>query len=166
MKAVDAARTVGTQVATNAPAGRAKPIVSMRCEPADAWLPITVLAVVGTTVAIGLAVFGLPGVDLHGPLHFMGIMDPLCGGTRAIRLATQGHWVQSWQYNPVGIPVLVVLVALVLRAGVGLVTRRWYTVRVGWTRSRAWIALAVLLTVALALEARQQSIATLLMGRT
>lgn len=163
---MDTARTIGAQQASNDPATRAKPIVSMRRETTDAWLPASILAVVGTTVAVGLAVFGLPSIDLHGPLHFVGIMDPLCGGTRAIRLATQGRWAQSWQYNPVGIPVLVGLVALVLRAAVGLVTHRWYTVRVSWTRRRAWIALAVLLAVTIALEARQQSIATLLMSRT
>lgn len=165
-KPVDVVGTFGVQPTTNMAAGRAKPIVSMRREPTDAWLPVTVVAAVGTTTAVGLAVFGLPGVDLHGPLHFLGIMDPLCGGTRAIRLATQGHWAQSWEYNPVGIPVLVVFVTLIGRAAFGLVTHHWYTLRFGWTRRRAWIALVVLLAVTVALEARQQSLATLLISRT
>ena len=142
------------------------PIVSLRCQTTDTWFLGTALAVVGSLVAVGLAVFGLPDVDLHGPLHFVGIMDPLCGGTRALRLATQGHWAQSWAYNPLGIPVLVAFVVLVLRAAVGSTVRRWYTLRVAWTRRRAWIAIAVILALTVALEVRQQSIATLLMGRT
>ena len=42
------------------------------------WL--TLLAVAGLAIALGMAVFGLPPVDLHGPLHRVGIMDPLCEG--------------------------------------------------------------------------------------
>lgn len=163
---VDVARAFRARPSADAATGQAKPIVSLHRETTNAWVPVTVLAATGATTAVGLAVFGLPSLDLHGPLHFVGIMDPLCGGTRALRLATQGHWAQSWAYNPLGIPVLIGFVTLVLRAAVGLVTDRWYTLRVGWTRRRAWIAIAVILALTVALEARQQSIATLLMGRT
>lgn len=159
-------RTRGARPSTTAAPGGARPIVSLRRETTDAWPPVTVLAVGGVAAAAGLAVFGLPGFDLHGPLHFVGIMDPLCGGTRALRRAAQGQWARSWEFNPVGIPVLVVFVTLVLRAAVGRVTHRWYTLRVGWTRRRAWIAIAVVLSATVALELRQQSIATLLMGRS
>jgi len=33
--------------------------------------------------ATALRIADVPDVDLHGPLHYLGIMDPLCGGTRA-----------------------------------------------------------------------------------
>lgn len=39
---------------------------------------------------IALRVFGLPPIDLHSPLHRAGIMDPLCGGTRAALAAAHG----------------------------------------------------------------------------
>jgi len=58
------------------------------------------LAIIGLAVGIAIAIFGLPPVDIHGPLHYLGIMDPLCGATRGARLALQGHLAQAWRYNP------------------------------------------------------------------
>jgi hypothetical protein len=44
---------------------------------------LTIVVSAGLLVAATLAVFGLPPVDIHGPTHYVGIMDPLCGMTRA-----------------------------------------------------------------------------------
>ncbi len=46
-----------------------------------------------------MAVSGLPPVDLHGPLHHDGIMDPLCVGTRAAAYTARGEFALAWRYN-------------------------------------------------------------------
>jgi len=38
-----------------------------------------------------LAAVGLPPVDLHGPLHYLGVMDPLCGMTRGTVAVLRGR---------------------------------------------------------------------------
>lgn len=108
--------------------------------------------------AVALATFGLPPVDLHGPLHWLGIMDPLCGGTRAARYAALGQWKTSWEYNPLGIVVLLGAIGVLGRAGVGYGSGRWLTIRPG--RSRLLYALLVAVLVLLAV--RQQLHADLL----
>ena len=52
--------------------------------------PLTVVAAVGLAVGAVLAAFGMPPVDLHSPLHHMGIMDPLCGMTRGSAATMRG----------------------------------------------------------------------------
>ena len=69
----------------------------------DGHRGVTCLAALGATTAVAIAIFGLPGIDLHPPLHRLGIMDPLCGGTRAARYAAQGQLAEAWTYNPLGI---------------------------------------------------------------
>jgi hypothetical protein len=72
---------------------------------------LTIVVVAGFVLAGALAVFGLPPVDIHGPTHYVGIMDPLCGMTRAARL-------------------LALFGILMLgRAVLGHLTRRWLDVR-------------------------------------
>jgi hypothetical protein len=51
-------------------------------------------------VAAALAVWGLPSLDIHGPLHRLGVMDLLCGGTRAAYFTVTGRWATAWEYNP------------------------------------------------------------------
>jgi hypothetical protein len=58
------------------------------------------LVITGLAAGTAMAIFGLPPVDIHGPLHYLGIMDPLCGSTRGARLALLGHIAQAWRYNP------------------------------------------------------------------
>lgn len=144
------------------PAPRA--VVSLRIDREDSVRAVTLLALVGLVVAVGMAIFGLPPWDLHTPLHHAGIMDPLCGGTRSVRLAAMGRWGESWAFNPLGIPVLLLFIALLVRAAVGFTTHRWYAVAIGWTRRRRLAATAVVIILLVLLEIRQQSIAPLLMG--
>lgn len=120
------------------------------------------IAVVGVAAAVGLAVLGLPTVDLHGPLHQWGLMDPFCGGTRAARYTMQGQWALAWTYNPLGIAAVAAAVAGVIRVLGGLVSGRWVNVRVAWTPRRRRVAVAVLAVVLVILEARQQSLADML----
>ncbi|NUR29381.1 MAG: DUF2752 domain-containing protein [Kribbellaceae bacterium] len=130
-------------------------------ERTDRLRTYTRIALVALAAGLGLLIVGVPTVDLHGPLHYFGIMDPLCGGTRAMYLLGSGDFAGAARYNPIVFPIAVVIPALALRAVVGWFTGRWLTflpsrrVRVG-----IWIVAAVLLV---ALEIRQQSHAALLM---
>lgn len=111
-----------------------------------------------------MAIIGLPPVDLHMPPHYAGIMDPLCGGTRAIRLAAMGDWGASWRYNPIGIPLLIVCVILVVRAAIGWLSGRWLTLRIRWTRRGKQIAWLLVAAAVIALEINQQAHVELLMS--
>ena len=125
------------------------------------WM--TILGATGLAAAGAMAAFGLPSIDLHGPLHRMGIMDPLCGGTRAARLTAQGHLLEAWRYNPLGIFATIGAAFAVARLVVGVAFRRWLYVRVAWTPRRIRLALAVLALATVALEIRQQGRADLLL---
>jgi len=116
------------------------------------------LAIIGLAVGIAIAIFGLPPVDIHGPLHYLGIMDPLCGATRGARLALQGHLAQAWRYNPLSVALVAGSVATVLRQVLGMATRRWLDLNV--VRRDPVLAIAALLTMAL--EINQQAHAALL----
>lgn len=127
--------------------------VSVSVEPVDTHRRLTALSAVGLLAAGVLAVTGVPSVDLHGPLHYLGIMDPLCGGTRAAFLLARGDWGAAWTYNPIVFPLAAAAVALVVRTALGVVSARWLAIRVARRR-----VLVVVLVIALAaLEARQQS---------
>lgn len=123
---------------------------------------VTVAAVLGLIAAAVMAVFGLPSVDIHGPLHRVGIMDPLCGGTRAARLTARGDIQGAWTYNPLGVFATWAAALAVLRLAIGAATRRWLNTHVQWTPRRARFVLAVLAIATIVLEIRQQSRADLL----
>ncbi len=150
---------------TMRPAQRAREAsIRLAIDDRDVWRPITVLALVAVAIAVTMAVIGLPPIDLHMPPHYSGIMDPLCGGTRAVRLAVRGEWSASWMYNPLGIPLMLACAGLVARAGVGLVSGRWVTLHVNWTRRGKLIAAVIIAMLIVALEMNQQAHAELLMG--
>ena len=123
---------------------------------------LTGMAVAGFAAATGLAVLGLPTVDLHGPLHQWGIMDPFCGGTRAAYYTVHGQWALAWTYNPLGIVAVIAVVAGVARGLVGMISGRWVNVSVSWTPKRRWLVIVALAVFVVVLEARQQSLADLL----
>lgn len=128
----------------------------------DPWPVLTRLALTGLLLAAGVALVGLPPADLNGLLHRFGVMDPLCGGTRAVRLAAMGRWSESWRYNPAGVPLVVGAGVLLLRASAGWATGRWVTVTVRWTRQRRWAVWALLVLALLVLEINQEEHAALL----
>lgn len=116
------------------------------------------LVAVGALGAAALALFGLPPLDLHGPLHRVGIMDPLCGMTRATRALARGELATAMRYNPAS-PLLPLLAsAVVLRAAVGRRTGRWVH---AWPR-RSPALLAIVLVGVAALWVRQQLMVELL----
>lgn len=117
----------------------------------------TWLALSGLLGALVLAVLGVPSVDMHGPLHYAGIMDPLCGATRSVYLTMHGQWEAALRYNPAAPLLLIVAASMVLRGAAGWWTRRWVQIRMP---RRTAIAVAVVALVAL--QVRQQSSVALL----
>jgi hypothetical protein len=136
------------------------PRVSITLDDSNRHRPLTWLAAIGVVAAVIMAVFGLPPVDLHGPLHHAGIMDPLCGGTRSVRYAFRGEWALAWTYNPLGLLVAAGGVLVTLRAITGWLTGRWISAHVHGRRA----VFVILLVATAALAVRQQLHASLLMG--
>ncbi|MCB0906248.1 MAG: DUF2752 domain-containing protein [Nocardioidaceae bacterium] len=124
---------------------------------------VTLVGLLGAAAAVAMAVFGLPPVDLHGPLHRMGIMDPLCGGTRAARLTAQGHLSEAWRYNPLGILAVAAAGLAVLRLVVGVLGHRWLNVSIHWSARGKWVTAALVIALLVMLEIRQQGHADLLL---
>jgi hypothetical protein len=144
-------------VQTSSTGGRSPrlPIVLVRrCDAHPVW---TWIALTGLMIAALLAVFGLPPVDLHGLLHYVGVMDPFCGGTRSVYLTLHGQLREAVRYNPAGPLLVLAAVALLVRAAAGWSTGYWVGVRVA---RRIWIP--VLVVAATALEVNQQLNAALL----
>ena len=136
--------------------------LAFRVDTADGHRLATVTALGVVVVAVVLAVTGLPSIDLHGPLHRMGIMDPFCGGTRSARLTVLGQWGQAWTYNPLGLLTVMGAAALVVRSVVGVLTHRW--LNASWRPSARlrWLLISAGVVVLVLLEIRQQSLAWLL----
>jgi hypothetical protein len=132
--------------------------IGFRVEGHDAHRPYAWVALGGLVLGAVMAVFGLPPVDVHGPLHYLGIMDPLCGGTRSVWVAMSGDIATSWRYNPLGIVLVVGAAATLVRLVLGLLTGHWLNVHV-----RSWMPLALVGGVLFALlTIRQQLNADLL----
>ena len=140
--------------------------MKLTVESTDRYLPVTLASAGLLAVAVAMAAVGLPNVDLHGPLHWIGIMDPFCGGTRAARYTALGQWGLAWKYNPLGIATVVAVALVSVRAVVGLSTRRWVTPQIAWTRRGRQIAIAAGVAFLVWLEIRQQGRAELLMANT
>lgn len=132
----------------------------------DQYWPLTVMGVVLLSAAVAMALFGLPSVGLRSPSHLLGIMSPTCGGTRAARYTAMGEWALAWRYNPLGLIVVIASAAASARAVGGLLTRRWLDVRIRWSRSGATAAITLLVLLLIALWARQQLNAELLVAGT
>lgn len=135
--------------------------MSWKLADADGHRALTWVAVFGLAAGTGLAVLGLPGADLHGPLHYLGIMDPLCGATRGVRLTFLGDLPAAWRYNPAAIPLSAATLAMVLRGLTGWLTGWWVNVTITWTRQVRTLA-TVLLVI---LWVNQQLHAPLLLTR-
>jgi len=131
----------------------------VRLESHDGLPWLVGLAVVGVLGALALRWFGLPGIDIHGPFHRNGIMDPFCGGTRAAFVLTRGDLVGAWSWNPLVVLMAAAVLLVLARAAVGWMTKRW--VNVYLPRRYAFGGLAVLLVI---IEVNQQMQAERLMN--
>lgn len=145
------------------PAATNSGLIRWTADEDDSWRASTWVAVLVTTVGSAMAVFGLLPLNLHGPLHFYGIMDPLCGATRAVRLALRGDLAGSWRYNPIGAPLALLSLLLLARAAVGWTSGRWVTVKLFLSRPSKLALIGVVVLLAVALEVNQQMHAALLM---
>ncbi len=125
----------------------------------DRYRPLTLLTLVGIAGALALRILGLPPVDLHSPLHYLGLMDPLCGMTRAVRALARGDIGNALEYNPASLALALGAVLVLTRTALGLLAHRWIAIRV--SRRPLWILVAVGL---LALWVNQQLHADLLLG--
>ena len=103
-------------------------------------------------LAVLVAVVGLPPVDIHGPLHYLGIMGPTCGMTRGVMWTVRGDLARAWQFNPVALLVIPTMVAVTGRAIYARVTGQWLNLHLRW-RPWLWIIPAVLIIL---LSIRQQ----------
>lgn len=146
---------------TSLPTSRSwRPGVSAHWGVCDKWTwSDATCGFVVVVAGVAMAVFGMLPVNVHGPLHFVGIMDPLCGVTRSTVATFRGDLATAWQYNPLGPLVTLAAPASVLRLAVGALTGRWLIIRVrpgllGW---------ALIVAALIALEYRQQAHAQLLM---
>ena len=111
------------------------------------------LAAIGSVIAFALAVFGLPPVSIHEPTHFLGIMGPSCGMTRAVRLLARGDLSGAWRYNPGSFVLAAAAGLLLARAVVGITTGRWLEIAV----HRPRLVWAGLLISSVALWVNQQA---------
>ena len=127
---------------------------------------VTVVALIGAAAAAAMGIWGLPPVDLHGPLHKVGIMDPLCGGTRAARYTIEGDLANAWRYNPLGIVTVIGAFLATARTAAGLFAGRWLNLSINWSARRRTIAAAIVVTLVVLLQVRQQARADLLMEGT
>ena len=119
-------------------------------QPKDRYPLVTWFGVAGLAAASLMALFGLPPVELHSPLHHLGVMDPLCGGTRAARYTMRGEFVNAWRYNPLGIVAVAAAAAMTGRALIGALTRRWLTVAIQWSpRGRRVVVALVIIALIL-----------------
>ena len=104
------------------------------------------------------AVFGLPGLPLHGPLHYLGVMGPLCGMTRAVTALLRGEIAMALAYNPAAPLALLASIVLTARALAGVLSGVWWNAQ--WHVSRRVIV--ILVAAAVGLAVRQQLRASLL----
>lgn len=137
-------------------------MMSMSWTDSDQHGYLTAQAVLGLAMAALMAGAGLPPVDLHGPLHYLGFMDPLCGGTRAARYTMRGDLRLAWTYNPLGVMAVVGAGAFTGRALVAVITGRWLAATVPWTSSPRRVVAALIIAGLISLEIRQQMLVALL----
>lgn len=132
-------------------ASAARSTKAVQIEPRDNAPSLMALVLLAVAGAAWLRLAGLPGADLHGPLHRLGIMDPFCGGTRATYLLVRGDLLGSWSWNPL-VPLLAVgLLAVVTRFVVGRLSGRWVNLHLP---RRIWFPIAVVALIVL--EVNQQ----------
>ncbi|WP_331753321.1 DUF2752 domain-containing protein (plasmid) [Streptomyces sp. NBC_00637] len=123
------------------------------------WWGLGAVGAVVIGAGVAMAVWGMFPVDLHEPTHYAGIMAPTCGLTRSVVAVFRGDVAAAWRYNPAGLLVAVVSVAVLARLVAGSVAGRGPVLRVRPGRL-GWTALGLALV---ALEIHQQGQAQLLM---
>lgn len=127
-------------------------VVMFGWETHDRHPTTTRLALVGIPIAVIVAIVGVPPVDIHGPLHYLGIMGPTCGMTRGVMWTARGDLARAWQFNPASLLVIPSMLALTGRSVYARITGRWLNLHLRW-RPWLWIVPATLIIL---LSIRQQ----------
>lgn len=125
----------------------------------DEYRGATAVSLLGALAFVALWRFGLPQADLHSPLHFAGVMDPLCGMTRAMYALTRVDLAAAWTYNPGAFALVAFGVFFTFRAALATATGRWLT----WTAPPRRLTWAGVGFVVVLLWINQQANADLLM---
>lgn len=128
------------------------PAIVMGWEKHDRHPTTTRLALIGIPLVALLAILGLPPIDIHGPLHYLGIMGPTCGMTRGVMWTARGDLARAWQFNPASLLIIPTMIGLTGRAIYGRIAHRWLNLHIRW-RPWLWIIPAALI---LLLSIRQQ----------
>ncbi|MGH8914902.1 MAG: DUF2752 domain-containing protein [Acidimicrobiia bacterium] len=126
--------------------------VALRWERHDRHPTTTRLVLIGIPLVVILAIVGLPPVDIHGPLHYLGIMGPTCGMTRGVMWTARGDLARAWQFNPASAVVIPTMAVLTGRVIYGRISGRWLNLYIRW-RPWLWIIPAVIIVL---LSIRQQ----------
>lgn len=108
------------------------PAVRFLWESHDRHPTSTRLVLIGIPSTVLLAVVGLPRVDTHGPLHYLGVMGPTSGMTRGVMWGARGNVLGAWQFNPASLLVIPTMVGLTPRAAYGRITNRWLNLSIRW----------------------------------
>lgn len=98
---------------------------------------------IGGVLAVGFAVFGLPGYQLPMPTWDFGVVTPTCGLTRASTALARGDLLVAWNFNPAAFLLAIVAVAAVARSVVGYLTHRWINLSMKPTKL-GWIVIVAL----------------------
>lgn len=138
--------------------------VAVRLHTRDEHVWLTWTALAGLAAAVAMSLWGLPPLDLHGVLHRVGVMDPLCGATRSAMYAARGKLALAWTYNPLGIAAVAATIPISARAAIGLLSGRWFDLDVALSRRSRRIVVFLGVVLLVALEWRQQVRADLLIA--
>ncbi|MPY94946.1 MAG: DUF2752 domain-containing protein [Acidimicrobiia bacterium] len=134
-----------------------RPAVAVERDVRDHYWAFTAVVLAGIGGALVMGRFGVPALDLHSPLHHVGVMDPLCGVTRATAALGRAELASAWRYNP-GVFLLAAAAGVALaRVVVAAVTGTWW-----WARARGWPVWVAVLAGGAALGVNQQLHAGLL----
>lgn len=106
----------------------------------------TRLVLLGIPLLALVAVVGLPPIDIHGPLHYLGIMGPTCGMTRGAMWSSRGDLLRAWKFNPASLLVIPTILGVTFRAVYGRLRGRWLNLHLRW-RPWLWLLPAVILLV-------------------
>lgn len=135
-------------------------IATLAWEERDSYAWLLEAVALGGGAAALMALFGLPPVDLHSPVHYLGLMDPLCGMTRAVRLLALGDIRGAIRYNPGSLAIALGAILIIVRSAIGTLSGQWLVIVI--THRRIVFGVAIL-SVAL-LWVNQQLHADLLLG--
>lgn len=121
-------------------------MVAFRWEAHDRHPTTTRLTLIGIPLVTLLALVGLPPVDIHGPLHYLGIMGPTCGMTRGVMWTARWDLARAGQFNPASLLVVPTLIGLTGRAVYARLANRWLNLHIRW-RPWLWVIPALLILI-------------------